>query len=60
MTESWEGLYNVTIIISELKDVIDGLLENFWAVFHVKNVWNIFYRYQDSQDNLEVYRNKAI
>lgn len=59
MTESWEGPYNVTIIISELK-VMDGLLENFWAVFLVKNIWNIFYRYQDSQDNLEVYGNKAI
>lgn len=60
MTESWGGTHNVTIIISELKDVIDDLLGDLGDVFHVKNTWNIFYRYQNSQDNLEVYDNKVI
>lgn len=53
VTESWEEPHTVTIIISELKDVIDGLLEYIWGVFHVKNIWDIFCRYQDSSENME-------
>lgn len=60
VTENWEGPHNVNIIISELKDVIDGLLDNLGAVFHVKHICDIFYRYQDSQDNMEVYGNKFV
>lgn len=60
VTESWEGPHNVKIIISELKDVIDGVLDNLGALFHVKDICDIFYRYQDSQDNMEVYGNKFV
>lgn len=40
--------------------MIDGLLEDFWDAFHVKDIWDIFYIYQDSQDNSEVYGNTII
>lgn len=59
MTESWDGPHNATIIISELKDVIDGLLD-LGNIFHIKNTWNIFCRYQDSQYNLEFYGNNVV
>lgn len=36
MAESWKGPHNVTAVISELRDVIDGLLEDFWAVFKTR------------------------
>lgn len=60
MTEIWERPPNVKIIISELKDVIHGLLDILGDVFHVKDMCDIFYRYEDAQDNLEVYGNKVI
>jgi len=41
VNESWEGLHNVEIIISELKDVIDGLQDNFGAVFYVEYICDI-------------------
>ena len=60
MTEFLEGSHNVKIIISELEDMIDNLLHNFGTVFHVKDTCDISCRYQDSQDNVEVYGNKVV